>query len=377
MIKKMISINLCLLLIVLPLLSHSKMKVKPVGPRGDVLEPTPSFRTSYGKGEEEELSTEGAPAAAAAIGFGSGKRKGSSDGGGPQLDMTYQVHILGEVENPGTYRAIASERLSEVLGRAGGIRSTGSERLIELRRQGEKTRNVDLFKYQRRGNLKENPYLMDNDVIYVPLHSKLVQIVGAIKRPDYYELRNERSLGDVVKLAGGLSNSVTKAEPAKVIRYVNGEKTVDDVRMNDISFSSFVVRNGDVIFIPSSITAGREFDYNVASIPGEQVFYPSYDDRVYVLGAVPSSGAYSFNPFFTVSKYIALAGGYTDLASGDIRVTTMKGETIKVSKNQKINPGDTIVVGRRIMRPIEWVSFAMSLSSFGLSTTATVLALTR
>ena len=39
--------------------------------------------------------------------------------------LTYQVHILGEIKNPGTYRITASDRLSEVLLRAGGIGEQG------------------------------------------------------------------------------------------------------------------------------------------------------------------------------------------------------------------------------------------------------------
>src|SRR3989338_2283686 len=48
--------------------------------------------------------------------------------------LMYQVHILGEVKMPGTYRITASDRLSEVLKKAGGVDEQGSERNIEVRR---------------------------------------------------------------------------------------------------------------------------------------------------------------------------------------------------------------------------------------------------
>ncbi len=101
---------------------------------------------------------------------------------------TYQVHILGEVDMPGTYRVPASTRLAEAIEYSGGILERGATRTIKLRRRGSKERSVDLMSFQILGNLDHNPYLHDNDVVFIPLKQKIVQISGAVKRPDSYEL---------------------------------------------------------------------------------------------------------------------------------------------------------------------------------------------
>ena len=135
--------------------------------------------------------------------------------------LTYQVHVLGEIRNPGTYRITASDRLSEVLLRAGGVDEQGSQRNVEIRRQSEGTKKIDLLSFQVFGNLANNPYLLDNDVVYVPLRGSTIQVVGAVKRPRDYELKTEKTLADAIKLAGGFTVGVASSSPIRVVRFLN------------------------------------------------------------------------------------------------------------------------------------------------------------
>lgn len=305
--------------------------------------------------------------------------KGSMLSGQSMTGLTYQVHVLGEVNKPGTYRVMASERLAEVLQKAGGIADQGSKRRIEIRRDGSRIKTVDLLSFQLHGNLDHNPYLLDNDVIFVPLKSQSVQVVGAVKRPDTYELAGEKSIKSAINLAGGFSAGLAANEPIRVIRFVGGEKQVIEIPDVDSELIKESVQNGDVIYVPNVITAGHKFDYDLAKIPGDNVFYPSYEDRVFVLGGVGMPGAYPFNPYYNIHQYISLAGGYSKLSTKDVQVLTPEGKTVKWKKNKelKINPGDTLLVGERRIPPEGWVNLFMSIAGFGLSTTATVITLTR
>lgn len=297
----------------------------------------------------------------------------------PMSDLMYQVHILGEVKFPGTYRVMPSERLVEVLQRAGGVAEQGSERRIEIRRNNKVAKRVDIVKFTLQGLLDHNPYLLDNDVIFVPLRKETIQVVGAVRRPATYELFSEKNAFSVIKLAGGFSTGVAKDEPIRVIRFANGKKEVVEIDNNNQSLSGFEIRNGDVVYVPNVMTVGREFDYDIAKIPGDNVFFPSYEDRVFVLGGVEVPGAYPFNPYYNIHQYISLAGGFTQMSTKRMNILTPDGKKIKVrSKGPvKINPGDTVLVGERRIPPEGWVNLFMSLGSFGLSTTATVLTLTR
>lgn len=293
--------------------------------------------------------------------------------------LMYQVHVLGEVERPGTFRVMASERMAEVLKRAGGVDEQGSERNIEIRRNGKTVKRIDLLRFQLHGELDHNPYLLNNDVVFVPLRKSAIQIVGAVKRPDTYELAGEKNGWAAIVLSGGFSAGASQSEPVRVIRFEDGEKRVIEVGHSKTELANFQIRNGDVIFVSNVVTAGHDFDYDIAKLPGDNVFYPSYEDRVFVLGGVAQPGAHPFSPYYSVHQYISLAGGFSQLATGKLQVITANGKKYRVKdkKQVKINPGDTILVGHRRIPPEGWVTLGMSLASFGLSTTSTILYLQR
>jgi protein involved in polysaccharide export with SLBB domain len=302
---------------------------------------------------------------------------GSGEGGITQMALGYQVHVLGEVMRPGTYKMPPSGRLADAIKMAGGLANNGSERKIELKRNGKIIQVVDLMRFSLFGSLSDNPYLLDNDVVYVPLRQKVVRVVGAVKRPDTYELRNEKKLNEVIELVGGFNAATALDANIKIIRFVDGEKTVKEVPLDSVSMKRFEVVTGDVIVVPNVVTKETEFDYNVASIPGDKVFYPSYEDRVFVLGGVAVPGAYPFSPYYTVNQYISLAGGLNDRGKEKYRIIDISGKSRAAKENDRVNPGDTVMIRQRWMSPAGWLGFALGVASFGLSASATIIAITR
>ncbi|MBI2091971.1 MAG: SLBB domain-containing protein [Deltaproteobacteria bacterium] len=288
--------------------------------------------------------------------------------------LTYQVHVLGEVKNPGTYRITASDRLSEILMRAGGVDEQGSERNIEVRRKGEYEQKIDLLSFQLFGNLKDNPYLLDNDIVYVPLKKGVIKVVGAVMRPREYELNVEQNLNEVIKLAGGFSVGAAKGSPIRAVRFIDGKKSVLDISDNEADMMAFNVQNGDVIFVPHMITEKNNFDYNIPKLPGDNIFYPSYEDRVFILGGVASPGAYPFNPYYNLSQYLSLAGGTTKMATGKMSLVSADGKKKRLHKrdmnNITINPGDTIDVDWRRIPPESWIGIFSGLSTLALTSLA-------
>lgn len=298
--------------------------------------------------------------------------------------LTYQVHILGEVGKAGTYRIPASTRLSEALEKAGGVQERGSLRRIEIRRGQElgsagKLIKVDLFQFKQNGNLNDNPYLLDNDVVYVPLRGKVVQVVGTVMRPGTYELLGEKTLEDVIKFVGGFSPAFQKEAPLKVIRYTGGNKKLIDVENTEESKRAFIVENSDVIVAPNFLIKDKKFDYNLPYLPGDgELFIPSFDNRVYVLGAVFQPGPKSFAPYYGVRQYLTLAGGTTKLAkSRRVRVVRVDGKSVKAKSDTIINPGDTIVVPEKYLPPEGLLSLVLGLTTSVLGITTTILTLSK
>ncbi len=323
-----------------------------------------------GKGADP-LGGAGILGSSGAQGMGGMSSLGSSAGG-----IIYQIHVLGEVYRPGTYRIPASTRVSEALLMAGGIRKHGSERNIEIRRPGGATKKIDLLAYKVFGQLQDNPYLMDNEVIFIPVKKKVVEIQGAVLRPGTYELKNEKDLQDLVQLAGGFAQGVALKEMVKVVRYDENEnKQVIEVPDNLQDLNAFNLESGDVVVIPHILTAKNTFDYNIRKFPNDTLFYPSYEDRVFVIGAVEVPGAYNFNQYYKLSNYLALAGGTTRMSKGYVKVVSPDGKEKKIKPDSQylINPGDTLYVPEKFFSRETWVSVITSLISLGLSATTTAI----
>lgn len=296
-----------------------------------------------------------------------GTRRGAFTG------VTYQVHVLGEVTRPGTYRITPSMRVTDALRMSGDIEQNGSERFIELRKPGQQTgRVVDLFAYKTLGELAQNPYLQDNDTVFVPLKQRAVEIEGPVRRPGVYELKNEKTLSDVVKLAGGFSVGASRKDPIKVIRYRGyEEKEIIEVPDSPEEMSNFHLQDGDFIVVQHKFLTKHQFDYNVRQLPNDNIFYPAYEDKVFVIGGVKAPGAFPFNQYYSLRQYLTLAGGTTTMAKPKkIHVVNVEGKATK-AKNAEyagvINPGDTIVVPEKSVPTQFYIGLLPTIASLGLS----------
>jgi protein involved in polysaccharide export with SLBB domain len=277
---------------------------------------------------------------------GMGRSRGMGGMGGVDANA-YQIHILGMVRHPGTYRLPPSTRMAEAIDIAGGVLPKGSMRRIELRRGNRTIRTYDLNAFLADGKLDQNPFLLDNDEIFVPGSERVVSVQGPVNRTGVLELTREVSLKDLVNLADGYTVGILMSEPATVIRYVDGKKIVYHIALVDGDMASFEVKDGDIIVFPHVLTKGRKFDYNIATLPNDNLFYPSFNDNVFVMGAISQPGAYPFNPFYDVRHYINMAGAVRYANLKRIKILDMNGKEIKYKEGYRLNPGDTVVVPYR------------------------------
>jgi len=114
-----------------------------------------------------------------------------------------QVNIIGEAANPGLHRVPATANVAQVISLSGGIRSSGSLRKIEWRRNRKLLTRIDLYDYLLKGISPRESHLKSGDTLFIPLIKTAVAIDGAVWRPGIYELKKETSLKQVVELAGG------------------------------------------------------------------------------------------------------------------------------------------------------------------------------
>lgn len=331
-----------------------------------------SFRVN-GEEAEEETDSLGFPMAP---GMPGSSRTGMREGSGSVRGLIYQVHVLGEVKNPGTLRVAPTMRVTDALLLTGGMKKGGSERFVELRKPGQiKGRVLDLFAYKTLGQITQNPYLEDNDTIFVPLKKRAIEIEGPVRRPGIFELKSERNLEDILDLAGGFTVGVDPKNTVKVIRYGGTEdKVVLEVLPERAAMRAFAVLDGDVIVVPHKFLAKNEFDYNLKQLPNDNIFYPANEDRVFVIGAVRVPGAFEFNQYYSLRQYLTLAGGTTTMAkNGKIKVVSIDGRSYKAKDgnyDRVINPGDTIVVPEKSIPSSFYIGLLPTIASLGLSAAA-------
>jgi len=190
-------------------------------------------------------------------------------------------------------------------------------------------------------------------VVFVPFAKRLVRLEGSLRLNGVLELGDEKTLEDLVATAGGMTADVMTSDPIMVVRFDKaGNQEKIKVPNNQESLKSFIIKGGDLIYVPNVIAQGKEFDYKIEDLPGGRTFYPSSKDAVFVIGAVSSPGAYPFNPFSTTEEYVLFAGPMKSSALKSIRVNTVGGKLIRgrsAASRHRISPGDIIVVPEKLI----------------------------
>lgn len=162
-----------------------------------------------------------------------------------------RVFVLGEVRHPGSYVVNALSTMTNALFVSGGIKFIGSLRDVQLKRDGKLVSRLDLYDLLLHGDTSHDERLQPGDVIFVPPLGPTVAFDGAVRRPAIYEMRTERSLEAMIKLAGGLQPD---AYPDEVrLERINGERerVLMDVNLGDAAGRSTPLQNGDAVHVYS------------------------------------------------------------------------------------------------------------------------------
>ncbi|MGE4616203.1 MAG: SLBB domain-containing protein, partial [Gammaproteobacteria bacterium] len=113
--------------------------------------------------------------------------------------------ITGEVSTPGMYSVSALTTVTQALFTVGGVSEIGSLRNIEVKRLGESVIVFDAYDLLLRGDTRNDIRLHNNDVVLVHTVGPQASITGAINRPAIYEIKKGQTIGDLVRMGGGLT----------------------------------------------------------------------------------------------------------------------------------------------------------------------------
>ena len=159
---------------------------------------------------------------------------------------TITVNIFGEARARGGFTISALNTAFNALTAAGGPTTIGSVRDIQLIRDDERI-SIDVYKFMDNPEFQQNFDLRHNDIIFVPLAKKVVDIRGAVKRPMRYELTASEDLSDLIRFAGGI-NFNTATDFIQLERIVDGEPVLMEFNLSEILSGEITidVQDGDI-----------------------------------------------------------------------------------------------------------------------------------
>ena len=123
-----------------------------------------------------------------------------------------QVYVVGFASRPGGYTISSMSTLVNAIFAAGGPAQNGSMRHILLKRGSEVVTDFDMYDLLLKGDKSKDHQLLPGDVIYFAPVGPQVALAGSVTQPAIYELREKTTLGDLLKLAGGISPTASDAK---------------------------------------------------------------------------------------------------------------------------------------------------------------------
>jgi polysaccharide export outer membrane protein len=161
-----------------------------------------------------------------------------------------RVFVLGEAEKPGSYTVSGLSTMTNALFVSGGVKTIGSLRNIELKRNGHLVSVLDLYDLLLHGDTSGDRQLMPGDVIFIPPIGPTATVYGAVRRPAIYELKKEKTAEQLVEIAGGLKPDAD-AGLAQLERIEESRlREMLNINLNSRAGRDTEISNGDKLRVP-------------------------------------------------------------------------------------------------------------------------------
>lgn len=308
------------------------------------------------------------------------------------------IHIFGEVGNPGEYPYADNMTLEDLIITAGGLKEAASIVRVDVARRVKDTQSLQTtdtigqnFSFGLKDGFvidgKPGFVLQPYDQVFVRRspnyhEQQHVTVNGEVLYHGIYTLtdKNER-ISKLVAKAGGVTN-YAYVRGAKLTRIANEEERK---RMQDVikmmrkelgagAIDSLGLKVDSTFTVGIDLEAALEnpgSDADIVLREGDVIFIPEYVNTVKISGAVMMENTVSFKEGEDIRYYLSQAGGYGQNAKKSKKfIIYMNGQIAKVKRNGKaqIEPGCEIVVPnkrRRVGRGGEILGYASSLTSLG------------
>jgi polysaccharide biosynthesis/export protein len=211
---------------------------------------------------------------------------------------TVRVYLVGEVVEPGAYDISALSTPLNALFAAGGVTPRGSLRALKHYRGKQLIEEVDAYDLLLRGVSSDAKRLESGDSLLVPPVGGQITVSGMVRRPAVYELHGEKTLADVIELAGGVL-------PAAALQHIELQRLEAHAKRTMLSLE--MSPNSDADSLIKQMTA-------ISVQDGDEIHIfpiaPYNESAIYVQGHVLRPGRYSYHDGMKLSDVIA---SYSDL----------------------------------------------------------------
>jgi polysaccharide biosynthesis/export protein len=170
---------------------------------------------------------------------------------------TQGATMMGEVHAPGLYPTLGSRRLLEMIALAGGPTTTaGKVATIVHRNDPQHPQNIVLVSNNDALGAQQNPIILPGDTVVIGKAS-VIYVLGDVGKAGGYLVDNNEplSLIQALSLAGGWTRTSAQSKVILIRRVPEGREEIklDLSHMVHGEQADIKVRNGDIVFIPSSI----------------------------------------------------------------------------------------------------------------------------
>lgn len=310
------------------------------------------------------------------------------------------INVLGEVAKPGAYEINQRVNVLDMIAMAGGPLIPRNSNIIYdlesiqvIKKEG-RVFTFNLNKYFATGDENLLIEVESGDNILVPSkkvdvedRTKVVSVLGAVKKPSSYEISKTIPLQQILARAGGFlvdtNVVISKTDSIIVLRNQNAgdwrQYTYDfDLLLQGYYGDKILLYPDDILFVP------YKNDIEISNM--------KYQNRVTIMGEVVYPGSYGLADSVGLVNLLGIAGGVKqETASGIITIVRVEnGNRVRINFNMEgfihepsvrnhcritycvqdqpmLRPGDVIVIERKSSLYFkEWLDLLWKTATVGI-----------
>ncbi|WP_045460482.1 SLBB domain-containing protein [Vibrio hyugaensis] len=160
---------------------------------------------------------------------------------------TMQVFVMGDAYKPGAYTVSALTTISQAIYYSGGFGESGALRNVQLKRNGQVIRKLDMYDLLLKGDARNDIRLLPGDVVFIGAVGNTIAIDGEVNRPAIYEVKSGETYKQAIQMAGGFTANAY-SDQIEVKRYAaKGARDALTLNFSQSHDQQTKVKDGDAV----------------------------------------------------------------------------------------------------------------------------------